>query len=525
MKKQTKIITLVLSLALLVGSVIGISVSAETTEPSISIESYNVSFSGELHLFYAVNTSNVAKEGAEVTKTGIKLSLDPTTVADREIFEATASTEKYKDTDYPTFYSFGIPAKNLDDVIYATPYAEYSESTTVTGEEVPYSVLEYCYQMVLVDAGAAYDAGTITANKCYTLKNALRSLLAYGEDVQKYFAYETSNLPSDYSYVAVKGGTLNDGGTIFCHNTALPADITLAHTAEVPAGKLFVGWKATYFDGSSEDFTAESSSAVNPASSVVYSPIYRDKVVTTFESLDPNLGNVVNTNNTTDGSFIFDTAAADPTGAANKCLKATIWMNAYNTTTVTTNTTKVTNGAYTDGDVCTGNAFRFETDIYIPAKQPNSTTATQAMGIPFQFAMKNASGDNIGSYTIYLNDGSGTYANPIIRVRQNYGDKAYILAAEDVGFDEWFNISFTYYRAADDTTLTGMLITITAANGTEYTCFDAAINDAYTAAYGSTSAVSSANISWYKTSTHRDVYLDNIYLTTLESETYTAAAE
>ena len=170
-----------------------------------------------------MNDSAAAKNGAEIVKTGIKLSLSSADVADRAVYEATKSSVKFKDTDYPTFYSFGIPAKNLDDVVYATPYAEYSDGTTLVGDEVAYSVLEYCYQMILVDAPAAAESGEISADKCAKLRKSLRSLLAYGANVQEYLGYETDNLPTDYCYIAAEDTEINSSSdAIFVHKSELP---------------------------------------------------------------------------------------------------------------------------------------------------------------------------------------------------------------------------------------------------------------------------------------------------------------
>ena len=524
MKKQLKLIIMILSLALIVGAALGVSVSAEGTEPEISIESYNVAFSGEVHLFYAVNDSLAAKDGVEITKTGVKLSLSSADVADREVFEATSSTVQYKDTDYPTFYSFGIPAKNLDDVIYATPYAEYSDGTTLIGDEVAYSVLEYCCEMILVDAPAAVKAGEISASKCKNMQAALRSLLTYGEDVQKYLGHETENLPSDYAYVVAEGCTVNGSSLVFAHSSELSETLSFTRTGDIPEGKIFVGWNVTYLDGSAEAVAADGDTYETECASVKVSPVYYDDTkATTFETLDPNAANVVNTNNTTDGSFIFSVAAKDPANAANKCLKATVWANAYNNTT-TANTTAVTNGDYVSGSTMDGNAFHFETDLYISSDMPNSTSTSAPTGTVLQITLLNGANKNVGSYTLSINDGSGTLAEPVVRIQQNMGSKTVVINAIGadgsgaIGFDEWINVSFTLYVDADGNT--GYLITVSTADGRSYQCFDTQVATTYASNIASDVAVKSAKISWVKTSTHRDVYLDNVVCETLEGETY-----
>ena len=87
-----------------------------------------------------------------------------------------------------------------------------------------------------------------------------------------------------------------------------------------------------------------------------------------------------------------------------------------------------------------------------------------------------------------------------------------------IGFDEWINVSFTLYVDADGNT--GYLITVSTADGRSYQCFDTQVATTYASNIASDVAVKSAKISWAKTSTHRDVYLDNVVCETLEGETY-----
>ncbi len=514
MKKQTKIITLVLSLALLVGSVIGISVSAETTEPSISIESYNVSFSGELHLFYAVNTSNVAKEGAEVTKTGIKLSLSPSTEADREIFEATASTEKYKDTDYPTFYSFGIPAKNLDDVIYATPYAEYSDSTTVTGEEAAYSVLEYCYQMVFVDANAAYDAGNITADKCYALKKALRSLLSYGEDVQKYLAYETEYLPSNYRYIAAKDTTVNGENTVFVHDSAAPDTVSLVYSGTNPEGQVFVGWEATYLDGTTELIQTYTTVLENnlPSSltenkeyniteevaSAYYTPVFvsLDRIVT-FEDVDPYLPLLTNTNPSGDSLFRFN-YTNDPADSANKVLSAICYSTAYNSSKTASATELTRPDTLGSEPNVLESSYVFEGDFRIDSVKPNGG-GVRPDGTIFKFGYYQGGNQSLVVYNLNVVDGA------VRIVGASTANTSFGLQTA-IGYDEWFHLEVVLYK--NNGTDAAMRITVTAEDGTQYVGTVAA--SALSANDKSSTRVQKFKLTWNNNAVNKTVYLDNL---------------
>ena len=241
----------------------------------------------------------------------------------------------------------------------------------------------------------------------------------------------------------------------------------------------------------------------------------------TFEDGDSDT--VTNTNNTTNGSFIFDLKATDPVNAANKCLKATVWADSYSSATA--NTTTVINGDYTAESKLDGNAFRFSTDLYISSDMPNSTGTSSPTGNVLQISLLNGSNKNIGTYTLVINDNSGALTEPVIRIRRNFGTKSYLLDAissdgtDGIGFDEWFNIDFTLYVDADGNT--GYLMTVSTADGRKYQYFDSKpITTTYPGTIGTDSAIKSARISWVATSTCRDVYLDNIICETIEGETY-----
>ncbi|MBO5314922.1 MAG: hypothetical protein J6B48_00670, partial [Clostridia bacterium] len=80
---------------------------------------------------------------------------------------------------------------------------------------------------------------------------------------------------------------------------------------------------------------------------------------------------------------------------------------------------------------------------------------------------------------------------------------------------------FTLYADADGNT--GYLITVSTADGRSYQYFDTQVATTYSSNIAANSAVETTKVTWYKTSTHRDVYLDNILCETLEGETYTPA--
>ena len=243
---------------------------------------------------------------------------------------------------------------------------------------------------------------------------------------------------------------------------------------------------------------------------------------TTFEDGDPFAENVINNNGSTDNSFRFATVS-DPTGAANKCLKATIYSSSYNTSANTASTTIVSNGEFSTNEKGLGNAFSFSTKMYIASDKPNSSSVTPPTGIPFQIGMRNSANKGVCSYTLRINDtdSNGTYE---LYVTRNYGsNKTEKLVVAEIGFDEWFTVDFTLYKNTD-TDKAGMLISFTDSEGNIYSGFDSEL--AQHSSYGSEitsndTAIRSAVLTWYKTSSTRDVYLDDVFMNTLENEGYT----
>ena len=518
MKNQLKLIVMILSLTLLVGAALGVAVSAENAEPEISITSYNVAFSGELHLFYALDNSAVAKADAKTIKVGVQLSLDPAGADGRKVYEATASTAKFKDTDYPTFYSFGIPAKNLDDVIYATPYAEYSDGTTVFGDEVSYSVLEYCYQMILVDAPAYAEAGEITADKCKQMQEALRSLLTYGADVQKYLGYETENLPTDYYYIAADG-TLNGGAEdaeyLLYHKSEKPETITLTHTGTAPAGMSFCGWKVTYYTGATAAIaTTEATTTLTPARSAIYTPVYADAYTTTFDVLDINSANVT----TATGMSIVNDEITDKLGAGNRAL--------YTAMTGTTVKNAVSSSSYSAETVAEG-VYTFEADMYFSPDICKSST-------PVIMLFNDANGKaNYQGVITMAADGKLSF-------KSNVASNGYIIGTSAEGAiapDQWVNIQIKIYKVKDgvraDTC--GVKVTVTGIEN-EFTLVGddhgsiqpnttTVTNGVYAAATNGYE-ISSVGISW-KDVNKSFIYMDNVSLTgdTSGAEKYVPLAE
>lgn len=136
--KLVKIITLVLSCLLLVGAVIGISVSA-ADETTVTIKAKNLSYEGAIKVLYAVDAQNVPAD-AEVkmyfytAKDGALAYEKAAHSKDMQI-----GTESYK-----VFFSEGIAPKNMRTPIYAKAVVISAEGAVLAESAVAeYSIWQY----------------------------------------------------------------------------------------------------------------------------------------------------------------------------------------------------------------------------------------------------------------------------------------------------------------------------------------------------------------------------------------------
>ena len=167
--KLTKIITLVLSCLLLIGAVIGISVSA-ADEPAVSIKAKNIAYEGAIKVLYAVDADNVP-EGAEV-------KMYFYTDAEGDVaYEKAAHAEDtvIGEETYKTFFSEGIAPKSMRTPIYAKAVIVDAEGNVLAESALEeYSIYTYAINRFLKnptpDQFALYAA-----------------TLNYGASVQKIF--------------------------------------------------------------------------------------------------------------------------------------------------------------------------------------------------------------------------------------------------------------------------------------------------------------------------------------------------
>lgn len=206
--KFSKILVLVLTLALVIGAAFGIGTMAEGEEPAVEIVAQNVSYGGSISIMYAVKSTGLA-DGQYVVIEGsafnpVDETIEAFTVSD---FETTDYNVVVGEEDFgklPVYYTPGIPLKNMATTVTAKAVVYNADNTKAAeSASLSYSVLEYLYERQFM-----FDSvNTAEQKKLYSL------MLETGDTVQKVLEnYGAGFAPSDYAYVSITGGTF-DGKT------------------------------------------------------------------------------------------------------------------------------------------------------------------------------------------------------------------------------------------------------------------------------------------------------------------------
>ena len=226
--KSTKFIVLLISAALLIAGIVGITASAEDTDPSLEIFSKNLSYGGTIAIAFAVDAQNIPDDNVVLN---VYLT-EPTEKSVADYVVKIHEKDVVHDRDALVFLTPGIAAKDMTKQIYVKAHAVVN-GADVYSETERYSVAEYAYDM---QYRSKINEDFIKLGK---------ALLEVGEQIQTLLPYNEDNSPLDFYYVSAEGGTV-DGK--FSAGLFKPGDeITLNYTGTVPEG-MSVVWKSE--DGS-----------------------------------------------------------------------------------------------------------------------------------------------------------------------------------------------------------------------------------------------------------------------------------
>ena len=199
MKKQSKIITIAISLLLLVASCVGITAFADG-EKGLTVVSQNEEYADKLCLHYAVYPENVDVNGLVLEV----YAEDPTANADAKLLATVADHSEVVlyDADGAeyvcrAFKTPGVALKNMTTKFFVQAVAEDGTKSPVKS----YSVAEYFNEMMF---GA--DAEDIAD---------YRDMLEAGDAAQRLLGYypndNKNDVPTNYAYVKVTDGAVSGG--------------------------------------------------------------------------------------------------------------------------------------------------------------------------------------------------------------------------------------------------------------------------------------------------------------------------
>jgi hypothetical protein len=209
-RKSAKLLVLILSLALLIGSAVGIAVSAESAKTP-EIISKNVYYGGNNRIMFAVDADTV-NEGAvtlyfydDATKAAELADTDWTYVAEAPVTEKIGGEDK----SVYVFNTLGIAPTEFTKNYYAVAV----DSTGAKSAVVRYSLLEYYLDMLYRNDVKSATSGEGAAMKA-VFENEIASAASIQDLLFNYDADGTNDLQylaDDYYYAAIVDGATIDG--------------------------------------------------------------------------------------------------------------------------------------------------------------------------------------------------------------------------------------------------------------------------------------------------------------------------
>ena len=279
--KLTKIFVLVITLALALGAVIGITAQAEDTSAATTtptIIGKNIAYKGSFNLMFAVDESTASASSQ------LELYAKNEETGELEII----GTYDHAGVETPTingeatpayvFTTGGIPAKYMAKNYYAKVVDSGNGTESAV---IRYSVAEYLYERLYVDNIISATPSDVKAlNEDYVRKNFYLNILEFGASAEDLlFNYNTDengsydeaddidSFVTDANYVAVVGGTVD--GTYSAGAYPKGTILTLNYTEE-SATKSFGGtWTVTTYETADNGELVINKKIVNDGASFV----------------------------------------------------------------------------------------------------------------------------------------------------------------------------------------------------------------------------------------------------------------
>ena len=196
--------------------------------PTLTIESNNVSYSDSIYILYAVSNTGFDRDVYQIKMLFWEEVQDEYVVGTEKYAVTSESKATVKGKPCLIFYSNGLAAKQMTMDIYARPYVEIN-GEAYYGDVMKFSVLEYVYTMK--------ENGGLTTNQ----QNLFNSMLNYGASAQYQFGYNVDRIANgDYYSITIVNGKLPDG---FAHGRYKNKEKIKVKAEKAPDGMKFSHWE------------------------------------------------------------------------------------------------------------------------------------------------------------------------------------------------------------------------------------------------------------------------------------------
>lgn len=446
MKKNTKILVFVLSLALLLSAAIAVSANTEAAAPEIMAK--NVIYGADIRFQFAIDATDLGADKEIIVKI---YDADP--AGNANLLDSAVAVYDADVTDTNLGVQSAYIVERTKAAISATSFGQefwaVAECDGVAGDAVKYSAVEYFLERLYA------DAAKITPLQKEHYENAI----AYGSTAQKVTGDTKTNV-ADYLYVGAKGGEVFiDGKSVGEGAIVLKGD----KFSLKPASALTAGYAPLWKDPTG--ITIKGTSEITASASGIYN--YTLIRLLTFDGMENRALEVFANTNTTWTSQRFISVGegydkifrawngAITNGAATKeyptaeIKDGKIWINStdgsdyleihptyteegYNLSTFEADITFLSSGNFTT-DLRTkigGTAIRFQNFVYDMSKgyfKWNATNGSGGTGSTIDIYLP-TEGEN--AHTLNLKIEWYTDGTEILNAYYFNGKLVYIIASE-----------------------------------------------------------------------------------------------
>ena len=190
MKKNTKLLVFILSVALLIGAAMSVSATEEAPAPEIMAK--NVIYGADIRFQFAIDAADFGADKTITVKIYDANPAEDGNLLDTSVAVYTDVTETNLGVDYAYIASSKAA---VSAIAFGQEFWAVAECDGVQGTAIKYSAVEYFLERLYADADSITDIQ----------KAHYQNAIAYGSTAQKVTGDTKINV-ADYLYVGAKGG-------------------------------------------------------------------------------------------------------------------------------------------------------------------------------------------------------------------------------------------------------------------------------------------------------------------------------